>query len=103
MDHSVLGRTGLKVSVAGLGCGGFSRLGLSTGKTEAEAMALVRNALDQGVNFLDTARSYETEHIVGQRSKGARATAWSSPAKAMCIEATNFCRQAIWPTISICR
>ena len=70
MDHTVLGRTGLKVSVAGLGCGGFSRLGLSTGKTEAEAVALVQNALDQGVNFFDTARSYETEHIVGQALEG---------------------------------
>ena len=27
MEYTTLGRTGLKVSVAGLGCGGFSRLG----------------------------------------------------------------------------
>jgi aryl-alcohol dehydrogenase-like predicted oxidoreductase len=27
MEYVTLGRTGLRVSVAGLGCGGFSRLG----------------------------------------------------------------------------
>ncbi len=32
MEYVTLGRTGLQVSVAGLGCGGFSRLGLGTGK-----------------------------------------------------------------------
>ena len=35
MEYTTLGRTGLRVSVAGLGCGGFSRLGLGTGKDEA--------------------------------------------------------------------
>lgn len=28
MDYRVLGKTRLRVSVAGLGCGGFSQLGL---------------------------------------------------------------------------
>src|SRR6185295_12337680 len=55
MDYVTLGRTGLRVSVAGLGCGGFSRLGLGTGKSEAEAIGLVRQALDLGINLLDTA------------------------------------------------
>jgi L-galactose dehydrogenase len=70
MDYTELGRTGLKVSVAGLGCGGFSRLGLSTGKTETEAVALVHSAIDLGVNFFDTARSYQTEHVIGQAIAG---------------------------------
>ena len=48
MEYVTLGRTGLKVSVAGLGCGGFSRLGLGTGKSEAEAVALVRGATGYG-------------------------------------------------------
>ena len=34
MQYTTLGNTGLRVSVAGLGTGGFSRLGLKTGKTE---------------------------------------------------------------------
>ena len=31
MDCTSLGRTGLRVSIAGLGCGGFSQPGLGTG------------------------------------------------------------------------
>ncbi len=33
MQYTTLGRTGLRVSVAGLGTGGFSRLGLRVGKS----------------------------------------------------------------------
>jgi len=69
MEYVTLGRTGLRVSVAGLGCGGFSRLGLGAGKSEAEAVALVRQALDLGVNLLDTAAVYGTEGVVGRAIK----------------------------------
>src|SRR5207253_8508837 len=69
MDYVTLGRTGLRVSVAGLGCGGFSRLGLGAGKSRAEAVALVRQALDMGVNLLDTAAMYGTEEVVGEAIK----------------------------------
>lgn len=65
MDYTTLGRTGLRVSVAGLGCGGNSRIGLGTGLSESESVALVREAFDLGVNFIDTAEAYGTEHIVG--------------------------------------
>ena len=41
-----LGRTGLEVSVAGLGCGGHSRLGMAKGKDVHHAADLVRRALD---------------------------------------------------------
>ena len=70
MDYITLGRTGLNVSVAGLGCGGNSRLGLSTGKTEADAVALIRAAIDLGVNLIDTAAAYGTEGVVGQALRG---------------------------------
>ena len=69
MQYTTLGRTGLKVSVAGLGCGGNSRIGLGV-LTEAESIALVREAMDHGVNLLDTAMVYETEGIVGKAIKG---------------------------------
>src|SRR5262249_49151787 len=49
--------------------GGFSRLGLGTGKTEAQAVALIRQALDLGINLLDTAAVYGTERVVGQAIK----------------------------------
>jgi aryl-alcohol dehydrogenase-like predicted oxidoreductase len=66
MDYTTLGRTELKVSVAGLGCGGPSRLGLRDNKSQRDCVALVRQALDLGVNFLDTAEVYGTEEIVGK-------------------------------------
>jgi aryl-alcohol dehydrogenase-like predicted oxidoreductase len=70
MQYTTLGKTGLKVSVAGLGCGGNSRIGLGSGLSETQSVALVREALDLGVNFLDTAAVYETETIVGKAIKG---------------------------------
>ena len=72
MQYTTLGNTGLKVSVAGLGCGGNSRIGLGTGLSEAQSVALVREALDLGVNFLDTANAYGTEGVVGKAIKGRR-------------------------------
>ncbi len=69
MEYTELGRTGLKVSVAGLGCGGGSRLGRTAGASEAESIALVRRAIDLGVNFFDTAEAYGTEAIVGAAIK----------------------------------
>lgn len=58
------------MSVAGLGCGGYSQLGQATGKSEAESVALVQQAIDLGVNLIDTARKYLTEAIVGKAVKG---------------------------------
>ena len=48
MDFTTLGRTGLSVSVMGLGCGGPSRLGMATGKPVENAVAVVRRALELG-------------------------------------------------------
>jgi aryl-alcohol dehydrogenase-like predicted oxidoreductase len=69
MEYTKLGRTGLQVSVAGLGCGGNSKAGLGAGDSDAASVALIRRALDLGVNFLDTARGYGTEGVVGQAIK----------------------------------
>jgi aryl-alcohol dehydrogenase-like predicted oxidoreductase len=70
MQYTTLGGTGLKVSVAGLGCGGNSRIGQGAGLSEADSIALVRAALDLGVNLIDTAAIYGTEGIVGKAIKG---------------------------------
>ena len=70
MQYTTFGRTGLQVSVAGLGCGGFSRVGLGTGKSEDEAVAIIRAALDMGVNLIDTAAVYGTEGVVGRAIAG---------------------------------
>lgn len=66
MEYTTLGRTGLRVGVAGLGCGGFSRLGLGTGKSEAHAIGIIHAALDLGVNLFDTAAAYGTEAVLGR-------------------------------------
>jgi len=70
MQYKTLGQTGLRVSIAGLGCGGNSRLGLGSGKSEDEAVALIRAALDLGVTFFDTAEAYDTEEVVGRALAG---------------------------------
>lgn len=65
MLTTTLGNTGLKVSRMGLGGGGHSRLGLRSGATNEQAARIVREALNLGVNFFDTAESYGTEEAVG--------------------------------------
>jgi aryl-alcohol dehydrogenase-like predicted oxidoreductase len=72
MDYVTLGRTGLQVSVAGLGCGGFSQLGLAQGKSEADAIAIIRQAIELGVNLFDTAAAYGTEGVLGRAIKSVR-------------------------------
>src|SRR6476646_5427686 len=72
MDFTTLGKTGLHVSVMGLGCGGHSRLGISQNKSEDEAANVVRAALDLGINYIDTAEAYGTEAIVGKGIAGVK-------------------------------
>jgi aryl-alcohol dehydrogenase-like predicted oxidoreductase len=69
MEYRPLGKTGLMASVAGLGCGGNSRLGLGRGASFDDCVAVVRTAVDLGVNFLDTAEAYGTEEIVGAAAR----------------------------------
>jgi len=71
MHYTTLGRTEMRVSVAGLGCGGFSRLGLGTGGDEARAIAIVHQAVELGVNLFDTAASYGTEAVLGKAIKSS--------------------------------
>jgi aryl-alcohol dehydrogenase-like predicted oxidoreductase len=69
MQYTTLGRTGLRVSVAGLGTGGFSRLGLKSGKSEEESARLIHEAVGLGINFIDTAPTYGTEGVIGRALK----------------------------------
>ena len=70
MDYVTFGRTGLRVSVMGLGCGGPSRIGQTAQKSTAESVALIRHAIDAGVNLIDTAEAYGTEGLVGEALRG---------------------------------
>jgi len=70
MEYTLLGRTALKVSKMGLGCGGPSQIGQRYGRSVEESVAVVRHALDSGINFIDTAEAYRTEAIVGRAIRG---------------------------------
>ncbi len=71
MIYRTLGRTGLQVSLAGLGTGGPSRLGQATHRDEAASHHVIRRALELGVNLFDTAAAYgDSEEILGRALSG---------------------------------
>jgi aryl-alcohol dehydrogenase-like predicted oxidoreductase len=68
-----LGRDGPEVSTIGLGCMGMSEF-YGSG-SEAESIATIHQALDRGVNFLDTADMYgpfKNEELVGRAIRDRR-------------------------------
>ena len=71
MQHRTLGATGLQVSALGIG---LAEIGFQLKSTEAERAGAVLNAaLDNGINFLDTAGCYGvSEELVGQTVAGRR-------------------------------
>jgi aryl-alcohol dehydrogenase-like predicted oxidoreductase len=82
VEYRRFGRTGLRVSRLGLGCGGFGGVGsepslFGRGEDEAAAFAIMDRALELGINYLDTADSYgggRSEEMIGRwlRSRGTR-------------------------------
>ena len=103
MEYTTLGRTGLRVSVAGLGTGGFSRLGLKTGKTEDEAARLIHEAVGLGINFIDTAPAYGTEGVVGIALKTLPRDQVVIATKAACSAAASGSRRRAWSRASTIR
>jgi aryl-alcohol dehydrogenase-like predicted oxidoreductase len=70
MAERRLGRTGLSVSE--VGCGGFQFTG-EFGVPKQEALAIIRAALDAGINYFDTAPMYgfgESEELLGRGLSG---------------------------------
>jgi aryl-alcohol dehydrogenase-like predicted oxidoreductase len=66
MDYRRLGRTNLRVSVVGLGTGGASKLGQAHGLEQSAVTALVRRALELGINMIDTSPLYDdSEALLG--------------------------------------
>jgi aryl-alcohol dehydrogenase-like predicted oxidoreductase len=82
MEYRRFGRTGLRVSRLGLGCGGFGGVGsepslFGRGEDETTAFAIMDRALELGINYFDTADSYGgggSEEMIGRwlRSRGTR-------------------------------
>ena len=68
MKYRRLGRTGLMVSEIGYGAWGIGK-GLWVGAEDAESLLALRRAVEEGVNFIDTALAYgpgHSERLVGQ-------------------------------------
>ena len=65
MENSVFGKTGVNVSKLGLG---LAQVGFQLGSAEYDtADKILNTALDNGINFLDTAAMYlDSESIVGK-------------------------------------
>ena len=69
MSYGVLGRTGVKVSRLGVGCGSFSSRLVSAD----EVGNILRRAVDLGVNYIDTAPNYgDAEEQMGPTIKELR-------------------------------
>ena len=68
MEMRVLGRNGLKVSAIGLGCMGFTQ-SYPPYLPKEEAINVIRQAVELGVNFFDTAEvygPYTNEELLGE-------------------------------------
>lgn len=74
MEKRTLGKSDLEVSALGLGCMGLT-FGYGTVTNEADAIALIRKAVELGVTFFDTAEVYSqggNEELVGKALKPYR-------------------------------
>lgn len=68
MQKRKLGNGGLEVSALGFGCMGLNFLD-GKGMEKKEAVTLLRNAVESGITFFDTAEAYgpyTNEEIVGE-------------------------------------
>ncbi|HEV8676213.1 MAG TPA: aldo/keto reductase [Methylomirabilota bacterium] len=77
MELRTLGRTGLRVSALGFGCGNVG--GLMIRGAPAERERAVARALELGINYFDTAPSYgdgESERNLGQALRALKASAY---------------------------
>ena len=82
MKKVFLGNTGLKVSVAGFGVLpiGPAQLALPV----EEGAAIIRYALDQGINFFDTAQYYRTYPYINKALEGRPGDAIVICSKSLC-------------------
>jgi 1-deoxyxylulose-5-phosphate synthase len=71
-DRVQLGRSGLKVSLVGIGTGtiGYARQSRQTRLGQEEFTRLMRHAFDNGINFFDLADSYGSNAFFSRAMKG---------------------------------
>ena len=75
MEYRKLGKTDIDVSVMALGCWPFAGGGIWGDQDDAQSIATVHAALDNGINFFDTAEGYEegsSERVLGRALEGRR-------------------------------
>ncbi|MDA1068626.1 MAG: aldo/keto reductase [Verrucomicrobia bacterium] len=65
MRYTTLGRTGLKVSIMGIGAG--TQFGTINGNHLSQAEGIINTAIENGINLIDTASIYNSsEEILGR-------------------------------------
>ena len=85
MLYRKLGRTGIEVSILGLGCMRFPLRNISDGVPttlkqseeidEEQAMEMIQHSINRGINYFDTAYTYhggKSEPLLGKAVKGHR-------------------------------
>ncbi len=78
MNYRTLGRTGIKVSEIGYGAWGIGGVQW-TGGDDAQARRALNLAIDQGLNFIDTALAYgggHSERLVGEVVRARKERVW---------------------------
>jgi len=85
METTRFGRTKLVVSRIAFGGIPIQRL------TRSEGIALVRQTLDEGVNFIDTAHGYgHSEELIGEALKGRKRTEVILASKSPALDKAGF-------------
>jgi aryl-alcohol dehydrogenase-like predicted oxidoreductase len=93
LDHTTFPRTDRQVSRLGFGAMGFA--GWFGSQPEADHIRALHYALDQGVNFIDTARAYgESEAILGRGLKQ-----WSGPPPFVATKVEGLAVGPQWSTV----
>ena len=87
MEYRTLGRTGFEVSLLSLGSGGARVLGQALGYSQDQQTALVRRAMDLGVNLIDTSAQYrDSEAILGRALEGVPRDSYFLATKWLALE-----------------
>jgi aryl-alcohol dehydrogenase-like predicted oxidoreductase len=100
MDYRTMGKTGLRVSALGFGCGDVG--GLIVRGTPAERERAVARALELGINYFDTASAYgrgQSEIHLGQVFKALKVNAYVGTKVRLTAADMGNIRQAIMQSL----
>ena len=69
VDQVTLGKTGIKLSRLGIGCGSDNGY-IQTARGKGTFIDLIHHAYDRGITYIDTAESYDTFDLIADAIKG---------------------------------